>query len=397
MTDQPAQETATPSDPRIEAMEASIRALCERIEQMATLVQPAPINPIHIPVLPPRGANPIHQPYLPVRNRRFDAVLSVESYRLLDRSPSIRAEQVASLTSYANQIRPRLADSVFGGDPPLQVLSFLKQLVRVADQSFISEAVLLWIVDDFLRTPAKEAFRSQTLDSWPAAVHWLLSTYAPEPALEAAIRQLQISGQNYGESVRQYGHRLQLEAAALGSLLQISEVKSLFAQGLTNPVRSLFAANQPTHELEEFTPLSVLVGRAELLEMGTRLSSPAQPRFGSRTSPPRTKFLAASVESEPRPTEPPGHVLALSTRNSNISSDQWTCFVCYKRGHGWLECSWLSQVSETDKEDAILRRRSFMERFRSRSPRSSRSSSPIRPSYVPSSPKSENGQASPHQ
>jgi hypothetical protein len=39
---------------------------------------------------------------------------------------------------------------------------------------YLSEAILLWIVDDFLRTPAKEAFRAQALDSWPAAVQWLL-------------------------------------------------------------------------------------------------------------------------------------------------------------------------------------------------------------------------------
>jgi hypothetical protein len=169
---------------------------------------------------------------------------------------------VASLTNYANQVRPRLTDCVFSGESPLQVLLLLKQLVRVADQSFLSEAILRWIADDFLRTPAKEAFRAQALDSWPVAVHWLLSTSASESALEAAVRQMQVTGQSKAESVRQYGHRLQLEAAALGSLMSSSEVKSLCAQGLLDPVRSLFAANQPNNELEEYTPLSVLVDRA---------------------------------------------------------------------------------------------------------------------------------------
>jgi hypothetical protein len=82
---------------------------------------------------------------------------------------------------------------------------------------------------------------------------------------------MQVTGQQGGESARQYGSRLQLEAAALGSLMSTSEIK--FAQGLLDPVRYLFAANQPSNELEDYTPVSVLVGRAERLETGTRLTS----------------------------------------------------------------------------------------------------------------------------
>jgi hypothetical protein len=74
---------------------------------------------------------------------------------------------------------------------------------------------------------------------------------------------MQVAGQQTQEAVRQYGHRLQMEAAALGSLMTQAEVKSLFAQGLQDPVKSLFAANQPSTELDDSTPFSVLVGRAE--------------------------------------------------------------------------------------------------------------------------------------
>jgi hypothetical protein len=49
------------------------------------------------------------------------------------------------------------------------------------------------------------------------------------------------------------------------------EIKSLFAQGILDPVKSLLAANQPGHEFEDRTPLIVLVARAELLETGTRV------------------------------------------------------------------------------------------------------------------------------
>jgi hypothetical protein len=120
-----------PADIRIEALEAMIRALGDRIERMAIPIQPPPpiCNPP--PLVPSRGTNP--PTHIPVRYRRFDVVLSMKTYSLIDLSLVIRAEQVASITSYANQVRPRLTDCVFSGDSPLQVLPFLKKLVRVAD------------------------------------------------------------------------------------------------------------------------------------------------------------------------------------------------------------------------------------------------------------------------
>jgi hypothetical protein len=135
---------------------------------------------------------------------------------------------VSNLTSAANQIRPRLEGCFFTGDPSLSVLPFLHQLVRVADQSHMSEATLLWVAEDFLRSPVKEAFRSQNLSTWPEAVHWLLVTYASEQTLDAAMRQMQTNGQSPIENVRQYGLRLQLLSASFGSLLTSAEVKSLF-------------------------------------------------------------------------------------------------------------------------------------------------------------------------
>ena len=419
-----------PADLRIEALEAMIRGLGARIEQMTLPSHSPPSIPPPLNISPsPHG---IPSPLIPIRNRRFDRVLAVDTYRLRDRSPVLRAEQVSSLTSYANQIRPRLADCVFNGNSPLQVLPFLKQIVRISDQSFLSEAVLLWVVDDFLQTPVREAFRAQSFDSWPVAVYWLLTTYAPETSLESAVRRLQVAGQQSEESVRKYGQRLQMEAAALGSLMTQAEVKSLFAQGLLDPVRSLFAANQPITEFDDGTPLSILVARAELLESGTRIvSSPSLPR-SARPQIQRSPILSVPIDSDYSAAlpDPPAEVLALAAGNPKVSSENWTCFVCYKQGHGWLECPWLSQVPEVDKEDALLRRRKYLERYRfspttgrptSPGPRyaGSRPSSPMRQTYESSGklydshgptalrstfpnsldkrPQSENGQASPHQ
>jgi hypothetical protein len=369
---------AQAADHRFAALEAMVTALGVRMEQMA-IPQPSPDRVPNPPFLsPPPLPDIIPSPLIPLRNPRFATVLSVESYRLRDRARALPPTQVSGLTTFANQIRPRLSDCVFTGDSPLEVLPFLTQLVRVADQSYLSEAILLWIVDDFLRTPAKEAFRAQALDSWPAAVQWFLSTYVPESTLETAVRSMQMSGQRPLESVRAYGNRLQLDSAALGSLMAAPEVKSLFSQGLLDPVKSLFAAHQPVHEFEDRTPLSVLVARAELLETGTRVVTPSpSPRSSFRSTPHRTSVLATPAPVEPQMEEADIHpaVLAVTVGNRRVSPENWTCFVCYKQGHGWLECPWLSQVAETEKEDALLRRRKYLERFKT--PTQTRPTSPF--------------------
>jgi hypothetical protein len=191
------------------------------------------------------------------------------------------------------------------------------------------------------------------------------------------------------------------------------EVKSLFAQGLHDPVKSLFAAKMPSTGLDDSTPLSVLVGRSELLETGTRVFSPPPSRLSSRAQPQRSPILAvhAAREYADAPSEPPVDAMTIAAVNAKVSSDQWTCFVCYKHGHGWLECPWLSRIHDQEKEDALLRRRKFMERFRTSSPSRSRPSSPSpRQGYNGSRPeslmrqpfgaqasKAENGPGSPHQ
>ena len=409
----------SPADLRIEALEAMVRGLGIRMEQMALPQRPSsPRSPLASHDPPPDPLQDTISPLIPIRNRRFQIVLAVDTYRLRDRSSVLHRSQVSSLTSYVNQIRPRLTDCLFTGESPIQVLPFLKQIVRVADQSFLSEAILLWVVDDFLQTPAKESFRAQSFETWPAAVYWLLTTYAPEMALEVAVRRMQTTGQMEQESVRQYGQRFQLRAASLGSLMTQAEVKSLFSQGLHDPVRSLFAANQPSRELDDVTPLSVLVARAELLETGSHRPSAPRPRFHPRTPQYPPSVLVATVEEEypNRLPDPPVEVLALAAGNRKVSAEKWTCFVCFKVGHGWLECPWLSDVSEAEKEDALVRRRKFMERFRpassmdrssSPSPRypGSRAASPVRMTLdgadkypIPNlRSQSENGRASPRQ
>jgi hypothetical protein len=142
---------------------------------------------------------------------------------------------MTSLSSTAALIRPRLEGSFFSGSPSLGILPFLAQVVRVANQTHFSEATLLWILEDFRRSPVKEAFRVQAHDTWPSAIHWLLTSYAPETALESAVRKLHNTSQGASENVPDVGIRLQSEANLLGALMPVSELKALFSEGLGIP------------------------------------------------------------------------------------------------------------------------------------------------------------------
>jgi hypothetical protein len=106
-------------------------------------------------------------------------------------------------------------------------------------------------MEEFLNSPPRDAFRAQAHQTWPEVVHWLLLTFASESSLEQAVRSLNLENQGHVESVKQFGLRLQLESSTLGFLISTSETKSLFSQGLNGPLRSLFVAHKPPHELED--------------------------------------------------------------------------------------------------------------------------------------------------
>jgi hypothetical protein len=183
----------TVPDPDVEERFTRLQNMLQELLLRAPVEPPkSPVAPVLDPRLPPPfEADRV----IVVRNRRFAILLSVDSYRLRDTTPALLPAQVASLSSIAATIRPRLEGSLLSGSPSLGVLQFLTQIVRVSNQSHVSEAALLWLLEDFLRSPAKEAFRLQSLETWPRAVHWMLTSYAPETNIEAAVRSLQATMQ----------------------------------------------------------------------------------------------------------------------------------------------------------------------------------------------------------
>jgi hypothetical protein len=90
----------------------------------------------------------------------------------------------------------------------------------------------------------KEPFKAQQLETWPDTVHWIILTFAGEAQLDDAGFQVQTTFQTSTEIVRQFCLGLKRDAAALVSLIDTMEVKSLFAQGIREPSSSLFDSHQ---------------------------------------------------------------------------------------------------------------------------------------------------------
>ena len=85
----------------------------------------------------------------------------------------------------------------------------------------------------------------------------------------------------------------------LGSLISLSELNPLFSQGFQDPFRSNFVAGQTAAELNDNVPLTVLIGRAELLERGSDATV-----GDARTSPMLHRRISRPVLSVPTTDKP---------------------------------------------------------------------------------------------
>jgi hypothetical protein len=110
-------------------------------------------------------------------------------------------------------------------------------------------------------------------------------------------------------------------------------------------------------------PLSVLIGRAELLERGTMHSFPPSSPHRLRGNRTRLALTLSSTRSEEEETD---DELALMAVDPNFIRDAnqrgLTSFVCLQTGHPWLLCPYLRHLSAEEKESCAYRRRSYYER-----------------------------------
>jgi hypothetical protein len=113
-------------------------------------------------------------------------------YRLRKRKAMFRSEEAKGLTRRAKAIHQRIPSLYFDGSEPHAVLTFLRQLKVVFDESVITEAMGSRLLFDFVRRKASRMLESSrdsvnlAINSYPGLVQHLLKVYATESAMMRA-------------------------------------------------------------------------------------------------------------------------------------------------------------------------------------------------------------------
>jgi hypothetical protein len=172
-------------------------------------------------------------------------------YRLKKRKAVLRSEEEKGLTRRAGEIHQRMPSLYFDGSESLAVLTFLRQLKVVFDESGITEAMGSRLLFDFIRGKSSRMLESsrasvdRTSNSYFGLVQHLLKVYATESAMMRAQATFYQMMQHPAEDVPVFASRLQEQAGLLGTLYTAEELIGKFVQGLAPGLSGLLAAVGP--------------------------------------------------------------------------------------------------------------------------------------------------------
>jgi hypothetical protein len=228
-------------------------------------------------------------------DQRFTDQVDYRRYRWRKRKAVQRSEEAKGLTRRAAEIHQRMPSLYFDGSEPIAVLTFLRQLKVVFDESGITEAMGSRLLFDFVRGKASRMLKSSrasvdlTINSYPGLVQHLLKDYAIESAMiraQAAFYQMM---QYPREDVPLFASRRQEQAGLLGTLYIAEDLKGKLVQCLAAAgVRGFLAAVGPSHKDESF--LALVTRTADLAQGVTSIAQHSTGKLstfssGSTSSP----------------------------------------------------------------------------------------------------------------
>jgi hypothetical protein len=126
----------------------------------------------------------------------------------------------------------------FGGEVPLKVLDFLSTVKEAMYLNHVSERVAAVVLPYLLTCEAKDGViamwksSSPKVPKYPAAVAWLLESYATDAAIDAAADKLLTAKQNTGEGEDAFASRLRRHATEAGNVYKEDALVSRYLAGL---------------------------------------------------------------------------------------------------------------------------------------------------------------------
>jgi hypothetical protein len=141
----------------------------------------------------------------------------------------VDAEVTDFLHSYLKRMKQHL-DYQFSGSPEIKVLDFLRSFKIAADVSRLSEGAAALVLPNFLSGRAKTGVVThlkqipESIPEYPAAVQWLLQSYAKEAVFTHSCDRVNQAKQHPNEDESEFADRLGSYAAEAGSVFPESQL-----------------------------------------------------------------------------------------------------------------------------------------------------------------------------
>jgi hypothetical protein len=129
------------------------------------------------------------------RRPEFKSLVSYRSYRLGDTDQRVNASITGKVNAHLKRLKHYL-DYKHSGYPAIQVLDFLRTFKEAVDLNGISEGVAFIILPYFLEGRAKSGLSTRLkqvaspVPRYPAAVQWLLQSFATETVIAVAYQKV---------------------------------------------------------------------------------------------------------------------------------------------------------------------------------------------------------------
>jgi hypothetical protein len=130
-------------------------------------------------------------------------------------------------------------DYQFSGSPEIKVLDFLRSFKIAADVSRLSEGAAALVLPNFPSGRAKTGVVThlkqipESILEYPAAVQWLLHSYATEAVITHAFDRVNQAKQRPNEDEREFADRLGSYAADAGSVFAERQLIAAYLSGLS--------------------------------------------------------------------------------------------------------------------------------------------------------------------
>jgi len=243
---------------------------------------------------------------------RFAGVLDYRSYRLRNRHSTYGAWQARKMGRTDKNMKFSFGGTpLFNGKEPLKVFSWLRKFVKACNDNEVSEGMGLHLILNFLAGDAEARFTrnlpgsdigggQRALGSFPAAVNWLLSTYAEPHALGLAQDNFIRATLVDYEGLDAFATRLRSLTELCGNIHFEGKMKQQLIQGLPEYLRTdAFVDNTAQRSYQQLSTYMAGKYRAakDVMALANRGSPGGSSRKGQTSTGPEA---SRSTTSAPR-------------------------------------------------------------------------------------------------